>query len=629
MTLRGRLVAVFSAIILTALLLFGLFAYHIALTSSTEKEVELLKSMAREKVAALVALGIRDDAPSHWREAIASYADNDYLTLIVDLDERREIAHAGRPAMTDLAARHEELRLDNLLRAGADSGSLEHGDHAYLWSIMAIPGTRLGLVLIYESRLGSGQGLSPLTGRLLVTAILLLWATTWVILILATRISQRLESQTARLRHQARFDDLTGLPNRNLMKQRLQEAIRHARDEGRSSALLMVDLDRFKEINDTLGHHIGDELLRLLGRRLSEALQDGDTVARPGGDEFGIVLPLADHGQALRVAEKVIQTVAMPLQVESQTLSIECSLGIARYPEHGEDSDILIRHAEVAMYQAKKTGGGHAFYDPKTDPHSRNRLALIGDLRHALEQGDGHGLELHYQPKVDLGENRTASAEALLRWTHPERGAIPPNLFIPLVEQTSLIKPLTLWVLETAVRECRRWQRDGHDIGVAVNLSTRNLHDEDMPRRIEEILQRFELPAGHLTLEITETAIVLDPCRANEVFQQLDRMGVHLSIDDFGTGYTSLSHLKQLPMDEIKIDRSFVMDMLNNEDDETIVHTIIELAHNMGLKVIAEGVEDEATQTRLRELGCDTAQGYHISRPLPGKDFSTWLGERA
>ncbi|RMD79939.1 MAG: EAL domain-containing protein [Gammaproteobacteria bacterium] len=438
------------------------------------------------------------------------------------------------------------------------------------------------------------------------------------------RRTRELAALNRELEHQALHDALTGLPNRVLFNDRLRQAILAARREARPLALMITDLDRFKEINDTLGHHYGDLVLRQVARRLEGTLRRSDTIARLGGDEFAVLLPSVRGAQdALQAAAKLVAAMERPVELEGQSFPIGLSVGVALFPEHGEDGSTLMRHADVAMYVAKRSGRGYALYDPQEDQHSRSRLALIGDLRRALEEDE---LFLLYQPKLDLASGALAGLEALVRWRHPTRGQLPPDAFIPLAEHTGLIRPLTLLVLERALAQLQRWRRHGLETTVSVNLSARHLQDQQLPEQVAAQLGRHEIPPQALVLEITESAIMADPERAMRTLSSLAAMGVQLSIDDFGTGYSSLFYLKQLPVHEIKIDKSFTMDMLQNHEDLIIVRSIIDLGHNMGRRVVAEGVETAQALDLLRHLGCDQAQGEHVAGPLGPEGVALWRG---
>ncbi len=425
-----------------------------------------------------------------------------------------------------------------------------------------------------------------------------------------------------RLVRQALHDPLTGLPNRELFADRVSQAIRTADRELRPAALLLLDLDRFKEVNDTLGHHHGDQLLVQLGQRLGGMLREVDTVAWLGGDEFAVLLPGATTEGASGVAEKLRVALQQPINIDGVMLDLDASIGIAVYPEHGNDAAELLQHADVAMYVAKQAHIGFLVYDPAVDQHSPKRLALLGGLRRALERDE---LVLHYQPKADLATGQIRSVEGLVRWQHPEHGLLGPGEFIPLAERTGLIHPLTRWVLAAALDQAARWQRAGLHLSVAVNISTRCLLDPTFPDQVASQLTAWQLPSKLLVLEITESAVMADPARALEVLGRLHNLGVGLAVDDFGTGYSSMAYLKELPVDELKIDRSFVIQMADSPSDAVIVRSTIDLGHNLGLRVVAEGVETQHAWQELSALGCDVAQGYYLGRPMPAAELEQRL----
>lgn len=427
------------------------------------------------------------------------------------------------------------------------------------------------------------------------------------------------------IRHLAYYDALTALPNRTLLHDRLQQAILAGQRENKPMALLLMDLDRFRDINDTLGHHRGDSVLQQVVLRLKSALFEPDIVARLGGDEFAVLLPRLAAAEHINIViQKILKALEMPFVIEGLPIAVEASIGVALYPDHGTNPDILMQRADVAMYAAKRSGCSYIIYDAKVDQHSPRRLALMGELRQAI---DSDQLLLHYQPKIDLRTNRASGAEALIRWQHPEYGLIPPDQFIVSAEQTGLIEPLTRWVLNTALRQCEAWHQAGLSITVSVNLSARNLHNPQLPEQVADLLQNYGVASSQLVLEITESVIMVDPAHAMETLTRLNKIGVRLSIDDFGTGYSSLGYLKRLPVQEIKIDKSFVIDLMSDEDDVVLVISIINLAHNIGRKVVAEGVENQEIWDRLAAFGCDAAQGYFWSHPLPAAELTRWLGE--
>jgi diguanylate cyclase (GGDEF)-like protein/PAS domain S-box-containing protein len=442
-------------------------------------------------------------------------------------------------------------------------------------------------------------------------------------------ITQRKETEAALLaqaelnEHQALHDALTGLANRTLFRSRIDQAVKAERSTGLRAAVLVIDLDGFKEVNDSLGHAAGDELLMELGRRLCASVRVSDTVARLGGDEFGVLLPYASVSHDVTGAvERMHAAIEEPIALQGLSLSLQASVGVALYPEDGKDVETLLRCADAAMYHAKADKSGWAFYDSRLVRYDTARLTLMGELRRALDQRE---LVLYYQPKATLADGKVHSVEALVRWKHQVRGIIPPDDFIPMAEQTGLIKPLTLYVIEEALRQCRSWHDGGLRLAIAVNLSARTLVDVDFPTQVAELLERCSVEPGLLEFEITESAMLLDPRRTKLILERLSGMGIRLSIDDFGTGYSSLAYLKRLPVSEIKVDRSFVMNMDDDEDDATIVRSTIDLGRNLGLDVVAEGVESQEVWDRLKTLGCTAAQGYYLSRPVPPSALRDWL----
>jgi diguanylate cyclase (GGDEF)-like protein len=440
------------------------------------------------------------------------------------------------------------------------------------------------------------------------------------------RLVDRLRDEAVEKEHQALHDALTALPNRRLFGRCVDEALTRSWSTDHSVAVLLMDLDHFKEINDTLGHHTGDQLLCEVGSRLKEVVGERGTIARLGGDEFAVLLgEVPDDANARAVAGEVLHGLEQPFTVGDLSLVVGASIGIAVAPAHGRDTATLLQRADVAMYSAKAAHVGIDAYAPERDQYSPRRLRLATDLRSALEEG---GLDVHYQPQAELATGRVTGVECLLRWAHPELGAIGPDEFVPVAEHTGLIRPLTHYVLDVALEHCAAWRRSGLDVPVAVNLSVRSLLDPELAEDVARLLRAAEVPARALTLEITETSIMGDPGRTLSVLDRLAGLGLTLAIDDFGTGYSSLAYLKRLPVDEVKIDKSFVLDMKGDPDDEAIVRSTVDLGHNLGLRVVAEGVEDGGTWRRLAELGCDRAQGFHLARPMPAEALERWLAER-
>jgi diguanylate cyclase len=457
---------------------------------------------------------------------------------------------------------------------------------------------------------------------MLIAGLLLLWGT---LLTVVTLASQRLRRQAAEKEEQALSDGLTGLPNRTMFTDLVQSTLTGAGRRKHAGAVMLMDLDRFKDVNDTLGHHNGDLLLQRIASRLDSVLRNTATVARLGGDEFAILLTdVSDRQQVVPVVRRILKVLEEPVVVGGLALQVEASIGIAMFPEHGRTVDAVMRAADVAMYVTKEQRSGYEFYDEERHEHRHDagRLALIGELRRAMDETE---LVLFYQPKVALESGEVKGVEALARWHHPERGLLSPDEFIPLAERSNLLRPMTLYLIDTALRQANAWRSKGIEISVAVNLSMQNMLDLRLPNDLARLLTSWRLPAGSLELEITESTIMADHRRATTILSRLSKMGVRLSIDDFGTGYSSLAYLQELPVDAIKIDKSFVMEMQEDAGNATIVQSTIDLGHNLGLEVVAEGVETVESYNTLAKLGCDYAQGYFLSKPLSPDKMSIWL----
>ena len=504
-----------------------------------------------------------------------------------------------------------------------------------------VPGTGKVLSVFTPLKLGGGTPAGSLevwlpyapieaaiarqTGRIeimLGLGLLVLWGT---LLTVVSYASQRLRRQAAEKEEQALSDALTGLANRTMFQEAIHSALSGAGRRRSVGAVMLMDLDRFKDVNDTLGHHNGDLLLQRIGSRLDAVLRTTATVARLGGDEFAILLRDVEDRQAVvPVVKRVLKVLEEPVVVGGLALQVEASIGIAMFPEHGRTVDTVMRAADVAMYVTKEQRSGYEFYDEEQHEHRHDagRLALIGELRRAMDEAE---LVLYYQPKVDLRSGQARGVEALARWHHPERGLLSPDEFIPLAERSNLLRPMTLYLIDTALRQANAWRSKGIEVTVAVNLSMQNMLDLRLPNDVARLLTSWRLPAGSLELEITESTIMSDQRRAQTILSRLSKMGVRLSIDDFGTGYSSLAYLQELPVDAIKIDKSFVMSMENDAGNATIVQSTVDLGHNLGLEVIAEGVEDMESYNKLAELGCDYAQGYFLSKPLSPDKLTIWL----
>ncbi len=444
---------------------------------------------------------------------------------------------------------------------------------------------------------------------------------------IVARASRKLRRHAETSHHQALHDDLTGIANRRQLLRRLEHEIKSASAVERSFALLMLDLDRFKEVNDALGHGHGDRLLRDVAARLGTTVRQGDLLARLGGDEFALLLAdVSGPAGAIEVAGRVKDVLHDEFVLGGVPLLVEASVGIALFPEHGRDAEGLLQSADIAMYAAKRSGTHFELYMPERDRRGPDRVTRLGELRRALAEEE---IVLFYQPKIDLRRGEVSGAEALIRWQHPELGLLPPIEFLPLAEQTGLIGPLTTYVISAALRQSCEWALEGLNVPVAVNVSERSLLDPRFPSEVESLLERWGAPGDQLQLELTERGLIGDVVTAMDVIERICSLGVRISVDDFGTGYSSLGRLVELPIQELKIDRSFVMDMGGDGPGAAIVRSTIDLGHHLGLEVVAEGVETEEQLRELRTLGCDGAQGFHLLRPLPADEVGAWLHERA
>ncbi len=584
---------------------------------------------------------------------------------LVAADFERPVVGARRSALDDLLARHVLEEGVLLVTLYSDGGTVTYStDHRLIGTRVADPahlrealaGTIRGDVTTLagdrggeESKVLRAYAPVPVAGGAGVVALfqdygpiaraaeatflpvagifeavlLVLFA---VLVPILRRVTRRVRRQMDEIEYRALYDDLTGLPNRTLFRDRIDEAILAAGRENGRAAVILLDVDRFKEINDTLGHETGDRLLVELGGRLRDRLRGHETVARLGGDEFGILLPTGATEDATELAAAIHAALEEPFVLGELPLEVAASVGVAAYPEQGADLDALLQHADVAMYVAKESQARTAVYDPEQDSNDAARLALAGELRRAIEEEE---LVVYYQPKAELASGLIVGSEALVRWQHPHRGLIPPNEFIPVAERTGLIKPLSRYVLAAALAQCAAWNRDGHELHVSINLTIPDLLDLDLPDRIAALLEETGAVAEQLELEITESTILADPLRVRHVLDRLNEMGLRLAIDDFGTGYSSLAYLKRLPVQTIKIDRSFVMAMDESPSDATIVRSTIDLARNLGLDVVAEGVETREAWDTLRDQACTLAQGYFISRPVPAEELELLLCEGA
>ena len=442
---------------------------------------------------------------------------------------------------------------------------------------------------------------------------------------LASSFNYMLEGIATREKENLRLafeDHLTGLPNRAMFHDRLTQALMLAKRHGQTVGVMMLDLDRFKYVNDTLGHPVGDQVLKDVALRLRAVLRESDTVARLGGDEFAILLPSGEPARTNTVAQKILQALESPIMAEGQPIDVGTSIGIVYYPNHGEDANMLLRRADIAMYAAKRAKSGFATYDPQLEENRQDHLTLLGELRRAIDQNE---LELFYQPKFNFAKNAVTGMEALIRWQHPTRGTVSPADFVPFAEQTGNIRMITRWVINSAVAQCGAWQAAGRSLKISINISARDLLDKELVGFVAAKLTEYQVAAELICVELTESALMEDPTNACETLAQLHKLGLKLSMDDYGTGYSSLAYIKDLSLDELKIDRTFISGMNDDPQSAAIVHSTIELGHRLGMIVVAEGVETSHELSALKQFGCDYAQGYHVCRPMRAADVMAWL----
>jgi diguanylate cyclase (GGDEF)-like protein len=619
------------------LLIVSLFAvWSSGATSAAASRAVAVSTLSDNYAQAATAVGTEETLEYEYRlrpvPDVRAGHDRAAAGLVAALGKVRRNGDADDRAFVDgvLVEHRTYLAAIHRLFAAADRGDtaaiLRIDDEEADPSFAAIHGAVLAAAAnkhrLALAELVHLQGLEASTRRLtpLVFLVGLVLAS---ILASITRGHRRLLNvERARAVHDSLHDALTGLPNRTLLTDRCGQALRADARAGTSAGLMLIGLDRFKEINGTLGHRCGDELLTQVGLRLTDVLRGVDTVARLGGDEFAVLLPDAGTVDNVRtVAAKVQDALAPPFHVEGLDLDIEAGVGVVLAGEHGEDVTTLLQRADVAMHVAKSHGLGVFAYDPAVDSYSPARLALLGDLRRALERDE---LVLYYQPQVNISTGDVVGAEALVRWQHPERGLVFPDEFIPLAEHTGLIGPLTRKVLDIALAQARAWSDADRPLTVSVNLAARNLLDETLPIQVADLLVAHGVAPELLELEVTETAIMTDPVRARKLLEKLVTLGIRISIDDFGVGYTSLGQLRDLPISELKIDQSFVRTMAEDPNNALIVRSVVDLGHNLGFTLVAEGVESQEILTALADLGCDIAQGYHLSCPITVAVFDTW-----
>ncbi|MDP9435761.1 MAG: EAL domain-containing protein [Actinomycetota bacterium] len=600
--------------------------------AQAEDAARFVTSLALNRViepADLGGHGLDDVDRAKLDEAVRSGLQEGVLARVkvMDVDGTLVYASDGRPLGQTYRGAGLRAALDGRVVSEFAGTDQSHASERELGRLLEVfvplvgtAGAVVGVAELYVPYEAVEQGVADDTRRLVVLLLLGLGVLWLVLFRMVDRASQRLLTELARNEHQALHDALTGLPNRTLLFDRTERALALSRRAGGPVSVLLLDLDRFKEVNDTLGHHNGDRLLCQVAERMAACLREADTLARLGGDEFAVLLPGADTDGAAITAQRLVDVLAAPVELDGLSVVVGASVGIATAPQHGATAGELLQRSDVAMYTAKEAGGHVATYSADRDTYSADRLALLGELRSAAQHDQ---LVLHFQPKSDVRSGRLVGFEALLRWQHPTRGLVPPDVFIPLAEHTGLIDALTPWVLERALSACASWPR--RDLSVAVNVSVRNLADPEFPDVVAGLVARAGVAPQRVVLEITETALMADPEKAMAVLSRLKQVGVRLSIDDYGSGYSSLSYLQQLPVDELKIDRVFVRHIAVEERDRAIVRSTVELGKSLGLNVVAEGVEDPGAWDALAGLACDQLQGYFLCRPMPEQEVGAWV----
>ncbi len=618
MSLRKQILLSILGITVIAQIAFGLLAYR-QITESRGDQLSIFLQYLNREIAEYMTFPDNHDVTEIYLEELRKkFSTPDSILLI---QKQGDILYASGNVSADKQALSEKLK--TVASDANQHGLLHVNGKDYYWGVSDLPDNNYQLVMLEPTNNEEQQITSVLKQRLLAIGLLIVWLAVWVSLFLGRKISRQLEEKNLQLKHMALHDSLTGLPNRKLLNDRLEQLLMQADRQATRFALFLIDLDRFKEINDTLGHHFGDELLKMVCERITGAVRMKDTVARLGGDEFAVLLPQTDIEGAHHCAKRILQAMDAPFTIEGITTESKASIGIVMFPEHGHSIDALIQHADIAMYQAKQSQSGFAIYDSSSNTHSLRRLRLMNDLRSAIANRE---IQLVYQPLLSSKRSTITGVEVLARWRHAELGDISPTEFIPMAEQTGLIRELTLQLFERAVEKCLYWQQMKFDLRLNINLSTYCLQDFSLPDEINRILSRQpDISADRIELEITESALMNDLGRARKILERLSQCGLKLAIDDFGTGFSSLNYLKCLPIDTIKIDRSFLVDMHDSGNDFAIVKTIVELGHNLGCRVVAEGVENRKTADSLIALDVDVMQGYFFGEPMDFSSLTEWL----
>jgi len=617
MKLRTQILLSILGISILAQVVFGVLAYRQITESRGDQLTIFLQYLNREIAERITLPGNRYVSEIYLEELRQKFSTPESILIIQKSNTILYIAGNTHLNLADIS-----LRLDEATSDIDKHGLIELNNAQYYWAISDLPNPDYQLVMLEPAHSEELEIASALKLRLLSSGLVITWLAIWVGLILSSKISRELDKKSKQLQHMALHDNLTGLPNRTLLADRMKQVLLQSSRSNQPFALFLLDLDRFKEVNDTLGHHFGDELLKMVSDRLLNSMRDNDSIARLGGDEFAVLMPQTDIAGAELCANRILHAMKDHYVINDVATESKASIGIALYPEHGENTEELMQFADVAMYQAKKSKSGYAVYDHSQNTHSVRRLRLMNDLRDAIHK---HHITAYYQPIIDHQLNKVVSLEALARWQHPDLGAISPDEFIPMAEQLGLIRNLTLQIFEQSLVFCLQLNRANYDINFNVNLSVFCLQDFSFPENINELLNNYHIEAHKIEFEITESALMLDLDRAGKTLSKLHDSGVRLAIDDFGTGYSSLSYLKNLPVNTIKIDKSFIFEMEASSNDKAVVKTIIELGHNLNCKVVAEGVENQTALNSLAALNVDSVQGFFFSPALVDSEMILWL----
>lgn len=619
MNLRIKILLIFVLSELSLLAFFGYIAYDTARVTNTKNEIDMLASVTpriADDIAHKLVVG------KHWSPRLNSIikdAHTDLIYLFVSNHRGKLISQPDQPAIQQV---YQKLSHQNGIEPQNLVGKVKVNNIVYVWASIKIPNHNNYLTLIRQTHASHASIYFEEMGvPLIVAAVIMLWMASWAAMYVSMLI-EKLDEQKNIMVHRSMHDVLTGLPNRALLNDRLQQLILINERQSIRFAICFIDLNRFKDVNDTLGHHVGDKLLLEVSKRLKENLRKSDTVARLGGDEFALIFRNVDKEKAKLIAEKILDAIEVPIEACGHKLFVSGSLGIAMFPEHSNDLQALLKKADVAMYAAKRAGSHLEFYDESQEIFTRDKLELSLDLHEAINDQQ---LELFYQPKFNTLNEIVVGAEALLRWNHPSIGFIPPSTFIPLAEYSGIIHAMTTWVLERAFLDTHELQRNGYDIPVSINLSAFNLQDSKFEATIVQLLESTGANADQIILELTESAMVMNPIQTKDLLIRLTKHGFRISVDDFGTGYSTLTNLRRLPISEIKIDRSFIGNITSDPEDATIVNAMIGLGNALELDVVAEGVETQAVLDTLNAYGCHTIQGYLIIKPMPLQDLLNWM----